>query len=183
MAPMWVNWTWSMERYCGILGSVNKSRRNPYISLGNRLVQTSQLLQIFCEYNLQDRLSLELPKPDVSRHETRVDGCECSNIYSLSSKHPDRLACDPKVSSDELDRRTNFAKKTGHILCNGIQQACRCHSTMYSKCLREMGQASHCRRWRLHSLGLCFESKELGGERRLVCQGKGAQLFYSMKRN
>lgn len=50
--PVWVNWAYFMERFCGSLVSAVKSRRFPYIALSRRLYHQAQLSHIGIKYDL-----------------------------------------------------------------------------------------------------------------------------------
>lgn len=51
-----------MERFCGALLRVIKSRRYPYSNVDNHVVADTQLSQIKLLYDLDEKLSLVLPR-------------------------------------------------------------------------------------------------------------------------
>lgn len=60
--PVWVSWAFPIERFCGTLSPVVKSRRFPYASIDRHLTETAQLSQIKLTHNLTAELSLRKAK-------------------------------------------------------------------------------------------------------------------------
>ncbi|KIJ60585.1 hypothetical protein HYDPIDRAFT_98351 [Hydnomerulius pinastri MD-312] len=56
--PVWTAWAFPMERFCGSLQGAIKSRRYPYASINNYVVNAARLTQLQLIYNLQHELSL-----------------------------------------------------------------------------------------------------------------------------
>lgn len=54
--PMCYNWSWVMERWCGILGPAIKSRSKPFACLSLRQLHLAQLGIIRMRYNLGQHL-------------------------------------------------------------------------------------------------------------------------------
>ena len=74
--PVWTNWTFPMERYCGDVVRHIKNRRYPYISINNYVTASAQLSQLKLRYNLYKELSFG-SRPDQDDHAGRVyDGCK-----------------------------------------------------------------------------------------------------------
>ncbi|KAJ3502398.1 hypothetical protein NMY22_g18601 [Coprinellus aureogranulatus] len=65
LGPVWVYWSFAMERFCGKLGKLIRSRRFPFSHLDNQVLAHAQMVQIKNRYHLQDVLSLRPPKSDV----------------------------------------------------------------------------------------------------------------------
>ena len=64
--PVWVSWAFPTERYCGSLVPAIRSRRFPFPSLDRYIAELAQLTQIKMLYNLEEILSLQVPKGDVA---------------------------------------------------------------------------------------------------------------------
>ncbi|KIL55189.1 hypothetical protein M378DRAFT_53490, partial [Amanita muscaria Koide BX008] len=60
MGPVWAYWAFPMERYCGTLGPIIKSRRHPYKSIDHYVTACAQLTQTKLLYNVQE-LSFKRP--------------------------------------------------------------------------------------------------------------------------
>src|SRR5260221_13165692 len=52
MGPCWTTWAFPIERQCGYFQRSIQSRRNPYVSMDQHLIDLSQLRQIKILYNL-----------------------------------------------------------------------------------------------------------------------------------
>jgi hypothetical protein len=63
--PVWAYWAFPTERHCGSLVPAIKSRRFPFPSLDRYITELAQLTQIKMQYNLEDVLSLQVPKRDM----------------------------------------------------------------------------------------------------------------------
>ncbi|QRV81410.1 Transposase family Tnp2 protein [Ceratobasidium sp. AG-Ba] len=83
MGPVWCYWSFPMERYCGSLSRVHKSRRFPYSSLDRRVRKIAELGQIKLIYGLADELNLE-ERRDLIVKGTKYDG------------YPDLVFAEPK---------------------------------------------------------------------------------------
>lgn len=64
--PVWASWAFPTEQHCGSLIPAIKSRRFPFPSLDRYVTELAQLTQTKMQYNLQDVLSLQAPKGDVT---------------------------------------------------------------------------------------------------------------------
>ncbi|KAH6880950.1 hypothetical protein BKA70DRAFT_1391158 [Coprinopsis sp. MPI-PUGE-AT-0042] len=62
MGPVWCYWAFPMERYCGKLQRIIRSRRFPYPAMDRFVVEDAQLTQIGLLYNVVEELSLSPPK-------------------------------------------------------------------------------------------------------------------------
>jgi hypothetical protein len=45
-SPIWTSWTFSMERYCGILQAALQSQRSPWSNLNGRVLRMAYLSQV-----------------------------------------------------------------------------------------------------------------------------------------
>ncbi|KAJ7161525.1 hypothetical protein C8R46DRAFT_1222629 [Mycena filopes] len=63
--PVWCNWAFPTERYCGSLQPGIRSRRFPWASLDRYVLENAQLTQIKAVYNIFDELSLTEPRNEV----------------------------------------------------------------------------------------------------------------------
>ena len=75
--PVWVNWWFVMERFCGLLLPAIKSKRKPYASLNKRVLQVSQLAHITACYQLSNILSFDKVPRLLSTHEEVLYDCKC----------------------------------------------------------------------------------------------------------
>ncbi|KAI5822604.1 hypothetical protein K523DRAFT_318073 [Schizophyllum commune Tattone D] len=64
MGPVWTYWAFPMERYCGRLQRVIRSRRYPWSNLDAHILATAQLAQLRVRFGLEHELSL---KPSISK--------------------------------------------------------------------------------------------------------------------
>jgi hypothetical protein len=63
--PVWVYWSFVMERYCGFLKHDGvRNRRKPYASLDNHVQHVTQLSTTKIRYDLVDLLLLTGPKKE-----------------------------------------------------------------------------------------------------------------------
>jgi hypothetical protein len=74
--PVWCTWAFPMERFCGSLQPAIKSRRFPYASIDNYLVDSAHLMIIKLQYDLADELSLRSNPVDKG---VCIPGCEYSH--------------------------------------------------------------------------------------------------------
>ena len=74
--PVWVNWSFVMERFCGLLLPAIKSKRKPYACLNKRLLQVSQLAQITARYQLSNVLGIDKAPQTLSTHEEVLHDCK-----------------------------------------------------------------------------------------------------------
>ncbi|KAJ3501992.1 hypothetical protein NLJ89_g9087 [Agrocybe chaxingu] len=66
LGPVWCYWAFPMERYCGKLQPALRSRRFPYASLDQYVVEDAQLTQIKLTSNLAAELSLRILQKSVA---------------------------------------------------------------------------------------------------------------------
>lgn len=78
MGPVWVYWAFPIERFCGKLGRMIKSRRNPYKNLNNRLLLLVQMTQLKNTYHLEDQLRLGPPKQEIGKNEVPIPNPLCT---------------------------------------------------------------------------------------------------------
>ena len=74
--PVWVNWSFVMERFCGLLGQAIKSKRKPYACLNRRILHLAQLAKITQRFDLTDMLRFGKPPALISTHEETLQACE-----------------------------------------------------------------------------------------------------------
>ncbi|KAF8574542.1 hypothetical protein K439DRAFT_1291789, partial [Ramaria rubella] len=48
--PMWINWSFVMERYCSHLLAAVKSKSKPYTTVSRRIMHLAQISQISLKY-------------------------------------------------------------------------------------------------------------------------------------
>ncbi|KAH9828627.1 uncharacterized protein C8Q71DRAFT_799969 [Rhodofomes roseus] len=65
IGPVWTAWAFPMERYCGQLLRGIRSRRFPYASLDNYILERSQLKHIKLLYDLYEELRLRAPATGI----------------------------------------------------------------------------------------------------------------------
>ena len=75
MGPCWTTWAFPIERQCGYFQRSIQSRRNPYVSMDQHLIDLSQLRQIKLLYNLTDE-QLGKPPEYPSSQTKRLEDCE-----------------------------------------------------------------------------------------------------------
>ena len=63
-----------MERYCGMLQPAIRSRRFPYASITNHVVDRARLLHIQMTYSMQNDLTFKPPRRSIRSEQ--VPGCE-----------------------------------------------------------------------------------------------------------
>ncbi|KAF8345262.1 hypothetical protein F5887DRAFT_1061833 [Amanita rubescens] len=83
--PVWANWAFPIERYCGDVVRHVKNRRYPYISINNYVTASAQLAQLKLRYNLDKELSFG-SRPDQDDH--------AGHIYDESPRKLSRLSRD-----------------------------------------------------------------------------------------
>ncbi|KAF9237742.1 hypothetical protein BU15DRAFT_88589 [Melanogaster broomeanus] len=54
--PVWVHWTFFLERYCQLLKTSLRSRRHPWSNLARKVLHVAYLTQINIKYDLTDEL-------------------------------------------------------------------------------------------------------------------------------
>jgi hypothetical protein len=85
-APVWVTWTFFMERYCGSLQGRLRSRSHPWANLNNQVLNRAHLDMIDMRYNLTSGSSRR--SADLTRGEKVYNSCMTllsSSIQDLSS--------------------------------------------------------------------------------------------------
>lgn len=111
--PIWCYWAWAMERFCGSLLRIIKSRRYPFKSIDKRVVRLAQLNQIKLSFDLSAELDLSRKHEAVLKG-IYIPGCTCTvhsrnvRLHSLRSQvhhthitptspqsTPSRLHCQP----------------------------------------------------------------------------------------
>jgi hypothetical protein len=111
--PVWVYWSFVMERYCGFLKRDGvRSRRKPYASLSNRVRHIAQLNTTKIRYNLVDLLSLEGP------------ATKCGDVF------PERVFWHLSISTT----CTNFTLKIPSEYSCGHGR-CWCWTRTFAQCL------------------------------------------------
>jgi hypothetical protein len=75
MGPCWTTWAFPIERQCGYFQRSIQSRRNPYASMDQHLIDLSQLRQIKLLYNLSDE-QLGKPPEYPSSQTKRLGDCK-----------------------------------------------------------------------------------------------------------
>ncbi len=75
--PVWVYWAFAMERYCGRLGRVIKSRRFPWPSLDNYIEMDALLTQIKYAYHLDQSDDLDVEPRGSSNRTIEVTDADC----------------------------------------------------------------------------------------------------------
>ncbi|KAG1790483.1 uncharacterized protein HD556DRAFT_1192531, partial [Suillus plorans] len=59
--PVWTSWAFPMERFCGRLQPIIKSKRHPDACIARYIVEEAQLTQAALIYNMAEELSLRKP--------------------------------------------------------------------------------------------------------------------------
>ncbi|KZT21270.1 hypothetical protein NEOLEDRAFT_1028994, partial [Neolentinus lepideus HHB14362 ss-1] len=54
--PVWATWTFYMERFCGYLKSVLRSRSHPWSNLNKRIINLAYLSTLAARYDLDEEL-------------------------------------------------------------------------------------------------------------------------------
>ncbi|KAL1694099.1 hypothetical protein GGG16DRAFT_47889 [Schizophyllum commune] len=67
MGPVWTYWAFPMERYCGKLQRMMRSRRFPWSNLDAQVLANAQLDHIKLRYNIDQELSLKPAKAETVR--------------------------------------------------------------------------------------------------------------------
>ena len=75
MGPCWTTWAFPIERQCGYFQRSIQSRRNPYVSMDQHLIDLSQLRQIKILYNLTDE-QLGKPPQNPSSQTKWLEDCK-----------------------------------------------------------------------------------------------------------
>jgi hypothetical protein len=76
--PVWCNWAFPMERFCGRLRLAIKNRRFPYVNMDNYLVDSAHLAIIKLLYGLSDELSLRSKPVEKG---VCIPGCQYLDEY------------------------------------------------------------------------------------------------------
>lgn len=74
--PVWLSWSFVMERSCGIMQLSVKSKLHPWGSLTQRCLRVEQLRQLKARYNLWDKLAHYKVLRDVTDSEHEYPDCE-----------------------------------------------------------------------------------------------------------
>ena len=74
--PVWINWSFVMERYCGTIVRAVKSRSKPYTALSRRLLHQAQIAQIKLQFGLEEELDFSDRVEEVSTKEHVYAECE-----------------------------------------------------------------------------------------------------------
>lgn len=77
--PVWVHWTFVMERFCQFVKSNIRSRRHPWSQLSWHILYTAYLSQLRTKFDLEDELETMSYRraPGLQRNEVMIDGCMC----------------------------------------------------------------------------------------------------------
>jgi hypothetical protein len=118
VGPVWCYWAFAMERYCGLLATSRKSRRDPFVSLSRRIRDIVQLNQIKVKYNLADQLNLgvDVVTPGKSYIQCELLRGLFNNVVHIPRTDPDVAMMRPyRVSRiDDAIRR----KIAAHLVTN-----------------------------------------------------------------
>ncbi len=102
MGPCWTTWAFPIKRQCGYFQHSIQSRRNPYVSMDQHLIDLLQLWQIKILYNLTNE---QLRKPPMypSSHTKRLEDCKSHlGTFTLNLKtihrRPTIRTCGSKAS-------------------------------------------------------------------------------------
>ena len=71
--PVWTNWAFPMERYCGDVVRHVRNQRYPYIGINNYATSSAQLAQLKLRYDLDEELSFGSQDNDAGHI---YDGCK-----------------------------------------------------------------------------------------------------------
>ena len=83
--PIWAYWSFVMERHCSNMQRAIKSRRHPYASIANYIVDVAKLEQVKLLYDLSDELSFHGPRTQARRTEWQSDACDYTGLYRYST--------------------------------------------------------------------------------------------------
>jgi hypothetical protein len=111
-----------MERYCGLLATSGKSRRDPFVSLSRRIRDIAQLNQIKVKYNLTS--ALDLNGGVVTTGESYL---QCKSFHRLFDNVVHYLKLDPDVvmmRPYQVSRIANALRKkiAAHLVTNNQNQ-------------------------------------------------------------
>ncbi len=96
MEPCWTTWAFPIERQCGYFQCSIQSRRNPYVSMDQHLIDLSQLWQIKILYNLTDE-QLGKPPKYLSLQMKRLEDCKLHpGTFTLNLKI---IYCRPTIQT------------------------------------------------------------------------------------
>lgn len=85
MGPVWVYWAFPIERFCGKIGRMIKSRRMPFKNLDNRLVLSTQLTAVKHMYDLHEKLDFGQRRGDKEGG-TPIPNPLCMNAIQFTHK-------------------------------------------------------------------------------------------------
>jgi hypothetical protein len=75
-APVWVTWTFWMERYCGLLQGGLRSRSQPWANLNNQIIHKAYLEMIDMYYDLDHGLTRSSKVDGLTRGEIVYETCK-----------------------------------------------------------------------------------------------------------
>jgi hypothetical protein len=84
-APVWVTWTFWMERYCGSLKAAIRSRTHPWANLNNQILHKAYLEMVDMRYNLASVSSRSLNSVP-RRGEVVYESCALLNSGHIELK-------------------------------------------------------------------------------------------------
>lgn len=114
MGPCWATWAFPIERQCGYFQRTIQSRRNPYASMDQHLIDLSQLRQIKLLYNLTDE-QLGKPPKYLSSQTKSLEDCKShfgnfTHIFKDNSLQTHNTSSWPR--SEWVPLMTLFAKSS-----------------------------------------------------------------------
>ena len=96
MGPCWTTWAFPIERQCGYFQRSIQSRRNPYVSMDQHLIDLLQLWQIKILYNLTNE-QLGKPPKYLSSQTKRLEDCKSHpGTFTLNLKI---IYCRPTIQT------------------------------------------------------------------------------------
>ncbi|KAF8580432.1 hypothetical protein K439DRAFT_1356982 [Ramaria rubella] len=81
MGPVWINWSFVMERYCGQLLAAIKSKCKPYTVLSCHSMHLCQISESVLKYGLCDTLNFDDHVSDISHKEFVYPECMSSHAH------------------------------------------------------------------------------------------------------
>lgn len=97
-----------MERYCGHLQPIIKSRRHPFAAIDRFVTMHAQLSAIKIRYNLREVLALRKTKSTKVKGQWSHPSCKSSK-YTIENVNPD----------EEVDPTCVLLPKRGHFVLDG----------------------------------------------------------------
>ena len=83
--PIWVTWTFYMERFCGILKSALRSRKRPFANLNARIMRSSCISLLRLLYDVDEELGIK-PFKELKEGERVYPECKlCSTYISVTT--------------------------------------------------------------------------------------------------